>query len=443
MAIQTQPEDDVTNPYTADQVVAEKPDALWPVANPGQHGGSLDGRIFRKTQHFVAGHRDKGKGLVTIRMGADVIKAGGSVLHMQFEDDPGLMTRPRYEAAGIRGDLLKRLHLRKFRFPERVSEFEEYVAEHKIDMIILDPVASSLSGNVNRHSDSIRQVLDRMQSFIADTPTRPAVIWVEHPNKNVKKSSGDPLAAIGGTSSGLVAYARVGYILGIDPDTDGDRILAHVKGNFMDRPPALRFELDVVDVPVKVVQMDEDTGQPSVVDEEIPAPALLFSEECIFDPMRLLVADKDDAKLGRPDDKKQAAAEWLTNYLFGAFQGGLTATADFPEVKIGEGVLGKRVQEDAKQVGIPERTLRRAKSDLGVDVLPKGGRQAKWHLPQEIVQALSGGDEEVAEEAPAEPQSVGEGQAEGKRQLKNIEGEDVDDADAFLAAILADDEDGE
>lgn len=427
----------MTNPYTADQVQAEKPDWIWPVQNPGVHGGSLDGRIARKTQHFIAGHRDKGKGLVTIRMGADVIRAGGNVLHMQFEDDPGLMTRPRYEAAGVRGDMLKRLHLRKFRFPDRVVEFEQYVEEHKIDLIILDPVASCLGGKVNRHSDSIRIVLDRMQAFIAATPTRPAVVWVEHPNKGIKKSSGDPLAAIGGTSSGLVAYARVGYILGIDADTDGDRILAHVKGNFMEKPPALRLEIDVVDVPVKIVQTNEDTGEPEIVEEDLPAPALLFSEECIYDPMRLLVADKDDAKIGRPDDKRQAASEWLTDYLFGAYVNGLPATADFPVVNAGESVLGRRVQEDAKMQGIPERTLRRAKQEMGVEVLPKGGKSAKWGLPREILDALTGGDE-PPEDAPED-----EGEGEGKVQLKDINGDDVEDADAFLASILGEEDNGD
>lgn len=431
----------MTEDITGFDVVSEKPIPLWPPSQPGRHGGALDGRFFRKVQHVIAGHRDKGKGLSTIRVGADVIKAGGNVLHLAYEDLPGLMTRPRYEAAGVRGEALKRLHLKKFKFPSQMAEFKAYMLEKKIDLVVLDPVASALDNPNARHSDAIRGVCEPIQDFIAEAPTKPGVIWVEHPNKSVKKGS-DPLSAIGGTSSGLVAFCRVAYILGVDPDTDGDRILAHVKGNFMERPPAMRFELDLSDILVRT--LNDETGE--IEEEELPYPALMFSEECIFDPIRLLVKDKDeDSHLGRPNDKQQAASEWLTDYLFNAYTNGLPATADFDQVEAGQGVPSARVFEDAKLVRIAERTLRRAKQEMGVEVrdakgkVAKGGRSARWCLPDEILELLAVGDDvpaDTAQDAPEAPESDDDFEAELAGLLASSEG--VEDEAAEEA-----DDDGE
>ena len=106
------------NPYTADQVESEAVEPLWPIQRPGVQLGSLDWRIGRGMWHFLAGARDKGKGLMMVHIGADMIKAGFNVLHSAIEDSPALMTKPRYQAAGINGDALKRLHLKRFRLPD-------------------------------------------------------------------------------------------------------------------------------------------------------------------------------------------------------------------------------------------------------------------------------------------------------------------------------------
>jgi AAA domain len=383
--------------FTADQVEAIAPEFIWPIQKPGQQGGTLPGRIIKGVQHFIAGKPDKGKGLSAVRIGADLAIAGVNVLHSAIEDQPaGLFTKPRYVAAGCRGDALKRVHLKSFRFPLQRREFEEYVIAHDIKFVVLDPVASHLSGGVNRFTDSIRQVTDPMSAFCAEHGV--SVVWIEHVNKNTKGD--DPLSAIGGSGSGLVASCRAGYFLGIDPDSEGDRILAHVKGNMMEKPAAMRFELDVTAVPV--TKIDPESGEAYQDEEDFPA--LLFTEECVFDAMRLVKIEKGEGEkhLGRPNDKRQAAAEWLTNHLFNAYTKGLPATADFQAVVQGQGVPAGRVFEDAKLVGITEKTLRRAKTEMGVVVLPVGGgRNAKWNLPDELISVLTGGDTQP--QTPQEP----------------------------------------
>jgi KaiC/GvpD/RAD55 family RecA-like ATPase len=75
---------------TADLVVAERIEWLWPLESDSE-----DGRIGRGMIHVIAGKPDVGKGMVSVRIGADLAKAGFNVLHSAIEDSPGLITKPR------------------------------------------------------------------------------------------------------------------------------------------------------------------------------------------------------------------------------------------------------------------------------------------------------------------------------------------------------------
>jgi hypothetical protein len=88
--------------------------------------------------------------------------------------------------------------------------------------------------------------------------------------KRIARDS-DPLAAIGGTGSGLPAAARMAYLWGKDPK-DGDRgILAGAKWNLRDKPPALEFEFDVeeLDDVGQVMTMQQASSAAAVSAEEV------------------------------------------------------------------------------------------------------------------------------------------------------------------------------
>jgi hypothetical protein len=401
---------------TADLVVAERIEWLWPLESDSE-----DGRIGRGMIHVIAGKPDVGKGMVSVRIGADLAKAGFNVLHSAIEDSPGLITKPRYQAAGCTGDALKRIHLNRFRLPVNQAEFEAYCIQHKIDLVVIDPLASHLSDGVSRHSDNIRRVTDPLTAFIEKQ--RIAVIVVEHALKHVSKNA-DPLSAIGGSSSGLPAVTRMGFIFGADPDSD-DRILCHVKGNVVERRAAMRFEVDITDVPVNVI--DTETGEVSQEDHQFPA--LLYQDDVIFDPIRLLVKQNEDSKIGRPNDKRAAAAEYLTSYLYTAHQTGLPKAGRWPATNPGDGVPAGRAMEDAKQYGMTEKTLRRAKSEMNVVVDPPGGgRNCVWSLPDDVISLLTGGDDTPDEDRKVEPDkenTVGDFDAELAKFLDT--GADADD----------------
>jgi hypothetical protein len=368
---------------------------------------------------IVAGRPDQGKGLFAVHVTAAVTRAGGKVLHSAAEDSHGLMTRPRLEAANAN---LSNVLLWRFALPDNFDELAHHIVDQNLDLIVMDPFASHLSGRINRHGDGARQVLDPLKQVIEQTGT--AVLIVEHALKRVPQS-GHPLQAIGGTA--LPQFARAAFVYGKDPDDDDQRVLAPAKFNIGPWPKALSFEVDVVNVTTK-------NG------EEAEFPALVLDDELSgFDPMRLFQSKHQPGRsVGRPADKRAAAAEWLTNYL---------ATAAKP-------VHSGKIQEDAKQYGMASKTLRRAADDMGVVKNPPGGgRNCTWDLPDDVkdLMGVPKGDDDSDGEGGALANPIGPRLPDGSFYLiESADRADLDEGsigtldvsgmDDELAALLGGDE---
>jgi hypothetical protein len=279
----------VPDPVRAVDVEPEIVDWLWM------------NRIPKGMISLVAGKPDQGKGLFAAMLAATVSndesvrEGGGRVLYSAAEDSAGLMTRPRLEAAGAN---LDNVLLWRFTLPTNGRELGQIVVNEGIDLVVMDPLASHLTGGISRHSDNVRQVLTPLTELIESTGT--AVLIIEHALKRVPKS-GHPLDAIGGSGSGVPAASRTAFVFGRDPDDADRRVLAPAKFNIGPQPKALAFDIDTEDL--------ETVGD---------VPYLEVDEEMMaFDPMRLFEgkAQPNEKKTGRPPDKRAAAAEWLTTYL--------------------------------------------------------------------------------------------------------------------------------
>ena len=381
----------MAGPIKASKVKSRRVDWLW------------EERIPRGMLSVVAGRPDQAKGLFAITVGADVTKEGGNVLHSSIEDSASIMTKPRYEAAGAD---LDRVDLWRFMLPAQFAELESHIATGKIDLLVIDPFSAHLGQGVSRHSDNIRQVLNPLSELLETYNC--ACIIIEHALKRVP-AHGDPLNAIGGTGSGLPAAARMAFVFGVDPTDSDNRILACVKANIREKPKAIQFIMDT-----------EEIGRLG------PVPKLNWDDEIEFDPMRLFDGRyRHGSVVGRPPDKRKAAAEWLTAYLVAA----------------GKPVPAAEIREDAKQYGMSKNTLYRAADDMQIVKVPKGGGpKVKWDLPDEVKKRLADDDDVIdikAQQIEAKMKKEGKSPVPADKPADEISPTDLD---VFLSKVLEEDE---
>jgi hypothetical protein len=351
----------MSQPIRLDRVKPERIEWLWRE------------RIPKGMISVIAGRADQGKGLLAAHIAAEASRAGIRVLYSAAEDSHGQMTRPRLEAAGVN---MHNVLLWRFKLPKQWPELANIIVKHDIGLVVMDPLASHLSNGISRHSDNIRTVTDPLSELIEKTKT--SVLIVEHTKKTSQRET-EPLHMIGGTGSGLTAAARAAFLLGVDPRDEDRRVLACVKLNVREKPNALAFEMDTF-----------EHDRVGVV------PKLVFDEELTaFDAMSMYRREK--GSIGRPPDKKAAAAEWLANYLALA----------------GKPVLSSVVFEDAKQYNMSGKTLRRAAADMKVvKDPPGGGPKVTWELPDHVKKLMGMEDEPLPAPHPdANPDGDVDGEA--------------------------------
>jgi putative DNA primase/helicase len=374
---------------------------------PEDHEWIWADRIARQEIHFIAGRPDTGKGIMLAKIVSDVSlgrdpftnKPGRSllnrkqpplrpmnILYSAAEDGAGTMTRPRLEAMGAKRS---NIHMQRFRLPIDFEELADAMISLKIDLLAMDPLASHLSSGVNRYGDSIRLVTDPLKELLEITNA--ACIVVDHVRKHVGPNS-DPLTAVGGGSSGFPAACRMGFLFGRDPDDEDRGVLGCIKHNIREKPMAITFELDSVEV--NFDWKDVDTGEVLHYHKE-SVPKLITQGEDFFNPIKLVVSNDKAFGIGRkPADKRAQACEWLTQYLFAAL---MRNDGTYP-------VHGKQIQEDAMQTGMAYRTLRRAADDMKIVKSGRGGHAVTWALPAEILAMLTGEiDEDPVPEVAADP----------------------------------------
>jgi hypothetical protein len=361
---------------------------------PENHHWIWGDRIARQEIHFIAGRPDVGKGTMLAKIVADVSWGRDAftgepgalsemnpkqpplkpmrILYSAAEDGAGTMVRPRLAAQGVRP---RSVVMRRMRLPLDFELLADLVIEHDIDLVVIDPLASSLSGGIGRFTDAIRQVTDPLKELLE--ATNAAAIFVDHVRKRVGPNE-DPLSAVGGASSGFPAACRMGFLFGTDPGDEDKAILSCVKSNIRPKPKeSLFYEMDSTEISFDWT--DADTGVVERYENE-SVPKLVFSAEDYFSPIRLVSNEKGHVGRGRPADKRAQACEWLTTHLFAAM---LKDDGSYP-------VPSKTVFEDALQFGMSNRTLRRAADQLKLVKSGKGGSKVTWALPDQIIEMLMG-----------------------------------------------------
>ncbi len=240
-------------------------------------------------------------------------------IFLSAEDKAADTIRPRVEAAG--GDLEQFIIPRTAsnelpRFPEYNQVLEELIRETKADLVAIDPIVAFLPHTVSASSD---QCVRRPLSLLAGIAERTdcAILLIRHLRKqDARKALHRGLGSIG-----IIGSVRMGLLAAIHPTQPDLRVLAVSKTNLASKPPALGYRIIRSHSGEAVIAW---SGAMDVTADALglPGPAPL-----------------------KPRDR---AAEWLSLQL----QNGPRPATE--------------IYAEAAACGIPDRTLERAKSDLGV-----------------------------------------------------------------------------
>jgi putative DNA primase/helicase len=319
---------------------------------------------------LIGGLPDKGKGLITCSIIACAtanapLPCGegsmpqGNVVWLTAEDDIEDTIIPRLHAAGADCDrvhIIKMLREKngKRRMFSLVTDLD--ALRGKIDeigsvvLIIIDPLSAYIgTGKVNSHMTAdVRGFLAPLVDLAAEKKV--AVIGIMHFNK--KSDVTNAMLRIA-DSLAYVAAARHVYFVADDAEVENRRLFVKAKNNLSPDNRALSYFISA-----KMVGTDEKTGK------EIWAPCIQWGSEHV--KITAAQAMQADAGGGNAASQRREAREFLLDLL---------------EARPAK---AEEVIEQAKQNGIAEKTLRRAKRDLKIvsrkeKERPGGGWF--WELP--------------------------------------------------------------
>ncbi|MGH7881929.1 MAG: AAA family ATPase, partial [Candidatus Dormibacteraceae bacterium] len=210
------------------------------------------------------------------------------------------------------------------RFPELpgdIPAIERVIVEMKAKLLIIDPLMAYLGGEVNSHRD---QDVRRALAPLANLAERTGVVAVVVRHLN-KASGGSPIYR-GGGSIGIIGAARVGLLVAKDPQDEERRILAPIKNNLSASPPSLAYKMVA--------------GEKGTVRVEWQGASEVTAAQL------LVVANGESAG-------ERSALEEAEAFLIELLSKGP--------------IPGKEALKEARDIGIADRTLKRARQMLNVE----------------------------------------------------------------------------
>ena len=312
-----------------------------------------EGRIPRGKITIIDGDPGDGKSVLTTYITACVTtgrdfpdgascEAGGVVM-LNAEDGLSDTIRPRIDAAG--GDASKVLPMaflpdkdgaeRPFAIPDDLPLLERAIESVGASLVVIDPLMAFLPEKVSAHKDQdVRRALAPLAALAERTGV--AVIVVRHLNK---AAGTNPLYR-GGGSIGIVGAARSSLIVARDPEDEDVRVFAPLKQNLSRPAESLKYRIRTA-----------ANG----------AAAIEWLGATPF-------AAKDLLKPQANDEDRSALAE----------------AKQFLKDELEDGPMhAKQVLKDAREAGVHEKTLRRAKTALKVRSERESDGSWTWILDKE------------------------------------------------------------
>lgn len=285
------------------------------------------------------------------------------------EDQWDTVIVPRAIAAGADLNMVGRLAIESTidgdtsevapRLPLDTFTIRDAVASTGAALVLIDPIASTMSGDLNREAD-VRAAVDALARVSAETGA--VMMFVRH----FGKGGGHASDKMSGSHAFRDAVRSVFLFA-----ADGDRVIvSQDKGNYAPAgDESFAFQLQNVTV-------DTDDG---------PADVARVIDLGTSDTSVGEVINRSDRDADDDAGERTAAEHWLEDYL--------TANGATPS---------KAVKAEARKEGISEATLKRAKKKLGVLDRSEGfPRTSTWDLPSGIASEPTGVSREPTE--PTEP----------------------------------------
>ncbi len=322
-----------------------------------------DGRIALGTLALLAGPEGRGKSTLSAWLTARITRGdlpgehlgqGKAVLICAAEDSWEHTIVPRLIAADADLDRVFRVDVRTaddiavgLSLPRDLTALENAATETDAALLILDPLMSRISENLDTHRDGdVRRALEPLVA-IADR-AHLSILGLIHHNKS---GSADPLQLVM-ASKAFTAVARSVHSVIDDPDDeDGQRRLFGTPKNNLGRGDLPTLGFTVVGHPVETEDGPAWTGRLNWTGEV---------DGTIAEAMRRASTD--------PDDRSAAteAGTWLTDYLEG--NGGTARSAD--------------IKKHGARAGHSPDALKRARRRLKLTTENVGfPRVTYWSLP--------------------------------------------------------------
>jgi len=329
----------------ADKITPRKLRWLWPDRVP-----------LGKVTIF-AGLPGQGKSLATVDIAARVTTASkysdasnplppSEVLFVAEEDDPEDALVPRLMAANAdrsRVHILKAVRVSgqddTLRLDVDMNAIKEFLHHHKeIRLIVFDPISNHLGRASMLNEQEVRATLSPLQEIAQELDV--AIIGVMHLNKKEGLSA---IHRVGGAGA-FIGVARASWLFAPSPEAQSNQVMLPLKNNYMRKSSGLAYRMAERGV--------------SIESEDVPMPFIEWQGESDLDA---------DEVLSVP--KKSEAVSNATAFLNSFLAGGARDASD--------------VYDAASVTGISQRTLDKAKAELGVVSSKKSGGRGEWSLPDD------------------------------------------------------------
>lgn len=239
-------------------------------------------------------------------------------LIISTEDGIADTIRPRLDAMGANVSMVFTLNFAPVLDECGLHDLEQVIAELCPALVALDPLVAVLGAAVDLHrSNETRPIMDALAGIAQRYG--PAIIPLRHLTKGARDKA--IYRGLGGID--LTAACRSVLLAGVDPEDKSKRALVHTKSNLAPMGESVGYRLDE--------QGFAWTGASTITAQDI------------------LAADTREATAALDDAK-----DFLRTALAGSAQ------------------PVKAIQAEARQCGIAERTLDRAKRELGVKAEREG-----------------------------------------------------------------------